>query len=695
MEVRAKNAEGTSDWSNSGFGTTNELGANNPPVFSEGASATRSVSATASAGTSIGLPVRATDADSDDTLTYSLEGRDAANFDITTTNGQLLTKSGVTLIAGDTYTVTVAASDGKVSVSITVSIDATAAPPNNPPVFSEGASATRSVSAGAQAGTSIGLPVAATDADQGDTLTYNLEGQDAASFDINSANGQLLTISGVTLTAGEIYTVTVAANDGKTRASITVTIEVTTALPNRAPVFSEGTSASRSVAENTPAGQNVGIPVSATDANSDDTLTYSLSGADAASFDIVPDTGQLRTRAALDYETDSRYSVMVTVSDGELTGTIRVTINVTDMHPSCASAIGNGANTGLANDCEALLDSRDTLEGTGATRPLNWATHTRIANWYGVVLSDTPRRVIQLRLHGQNANAERGTVEAKLKGSIPPELGRLSELEILYLHRNVLTGQIPGALNNLSKLQQLYLYDNELTAISGELGSGMAELRRLFAQRNMISGSIPANLGNMPRLDWLRLDRNRLTGAIPSQLGNLSTLRRLYLHEQEGWRTGGGFSGGIPSTFSGLSRLEYLVLNRNSLGGQIPSGLGSLSNLKWLGLYDNGFTGSIPSELGSLSNLERPLPARQPTNRFSTDSVGQPVLPDQPLAQEQHAGRSDTNVAGQPPEPPTGSDQQQQLHRVHTRRTVGRPRPHQRRGGAPPTDLSISSRTYT
>ena len=93
-----------------------------------------------------------------------------------------------------------------------------------------------------------------------------------------------------------------------------------------------------------------------------------------------------------------------------------------------------------------------------------------------------------------------------------------------------------------------------MTAISGELGSGMAELRRLFAQRNMISGSIPANLGNMPRLDWLRLDRNRLTGAIPSQLGNLSTLRRLYLHEQEGWRTGGGFSGGIPSTFSGLSR---------------------------------------------------------------------------------------------------------------------------------------------
>ena len=63
MEVRATNAEGTSDWSNPGIGATNAPGANNPPVFSEGASATRSVSASAPAGTSIGLPVAATDAD--------------------------------------------------------------------------------------------------------------------------------------------------------------------------------------------------------------------------------------------------------------------------------------------------------------------------------------------------------------------------------------------------------------------------------------------------------------------------------------------------------------------------------------------------------------------------------------------------------------------------------------------------------
>ena len=97
VEVRATNAEGTSGWSNSGFGRTNAPGANNPPVFREGASATRSVSANAAANSPIGLPVTATDSDPGTTLNYTLEGADAASFGINTSNGQLLTVAGVTL----------------------------------------------------------------------------------------------------------------------------------------------------------------------------------------------------------------------------------------------------------------------------------------------------------------------------------------------------------------------------------------------------------------------------------------------------------------------------------------------------------------------------------------------------------------------------------------------------------------------
>ena len=116
---------------------------------------------------------------------------------------------------------------------------------------------------------------------------------------------------------------------------------------NNIPTFTEGASTTRTVAENTASGVNIGNAVSATDAD-DDTLTYSLSGTDAESFSIVSTSGQLQTSAALDYETKTSYSVIVIVYDGNSGGdTITVTVNVTD-DPNAAPAVqANPAKTAL------------------------------------------------------------------------------------------------------------------------------------------------------------------------------------------------------------------------------------------------------------------------------------------------------------------------------------------------------------
>ena len=50
---------------------------------------------------------------------------------------------------------------------------------------------------------------------------------------------------------------------------------------NTPPEFPATETGDRSVAENTAAGENVGDPVTATDADRDDTLTYALSGTGA------------------------------------------------------------------------------------------------------------------------------------------------------------------------------------------------------------------------------------------------------------------------------------------------------------------------------------------------------------------------------------------------------------------------------
>ena len=144
--------------------------------------------------------------------------------------------------------------------------------------------------------------IAVNDADTTDdtvTLTHS-----AASTDSNY-NG--ITIAGVTVTVNDNDTapVTPPSTGGGGGAP-----------QNRSPEFMEDERTARSVAENTPAGANIGEPVEATDFNRD-TLTYSLRGIAADLFDIDASSGQLLTDAPLDYEAKAGYSVIVAVSDGK------------------------------------------------------------------------------------------------------------------------------------------------------------------------------------------------------------------------------------------------------------------------------------------------------------------------------------------------------------------------------------------
>ncbi|MDE0685228.1 MAG: cadherin domain-containing protein, partial [Candidatus Poribacteria bacterium] len=132
-------------------------------------------------------------------------------------------------------------------------------------------------------------------------------------------------------------------------------IDIDIDMTNNPPVFTDGDSTTRSVAENTEAGQNIGTAVGATDADSD-TLTYSLGGTDADAFDIVSTSGQLQTKAALDYETQTSYTVTVTAYDGNSGGDrITVTIDVTDVVDDNAPAAPSVETSALIPDNTALL----------------------------------------------------------------------------------------------------------------------------------------------------------------------------------------------------------------------------------------------------------------------------------------------------------------------------------------------------
>lgn len=233
-------------------------------------------------------------------------------------------------------------------------------------------------------------------------------------------------------------------------------------------------------------------------------------------------------------------------------------------------------------DIQALLAARDTLSG-GST--LNWSEAVPIAHWDGVTIGGTPLRVTRLSLR-QNG----------LCGTIPPELGELTELASLDLNGNRLTGEIPATLGRLSELAALHLHENRLEGrIPPELGQ-LANLRQLFLFGNRLEGLIPSDLGNLSNLESLLLYSNRLNGEIPAELGQLSELRTLNLRNNR-------LSGPIPTDLARLSKLEGLFLHNNILNDKIPGELGKIRSLDSLWLSSNQLSGEIPAEIGYLTGL--------------------------------------------------------------------------------------------
>ena len=233
---------------------------------------------------------------------------------------------------------------------------------------------------------------------------------------------------------------------------------------------------------------------------------------------------------------------------------------------------------------------RLTRGDTWTNKSGGWAnpiTATCLGDLHGVTLDSATGRVQRLLLSGNN-----------LTGPIPPELGTLTALTILHLHKNQLTGPIPD-LSRLTSLTTLWLHENQLT---GRIPPLPASLTTLWLHDNRLSGPIPNTLPTSLMILWLH--DNRLNGPIP----DLSTLTSL----KELWLNGNFLTGEIPTkpdpndnTRQVLAlppSLLQLSLHDNQLSGEIPD-LSSLTSLRELTLYDNSLRGPIPPLPASLTTL--------------------------------------------------------------------------------------------
>ena len=253
------------------------------------------------------------------------------------------------------------------------------APPggNSAPEFPDAAGSTegaddqtRKVKENSPPGTKVGKPVTA--GDEGDVLTYTLAGDDASSFSIDRASGQIMTKASLNLEAltdddrdnttdGTQLRVTVRATDpygdpdvaeADEEDSDTVTVDITVENVNESPTITRGpTRDSQEENEDTvTANADPDIPTLAyavTDDDVDDTIRWTLEGADKDALKITeddPTTPDTATSSAMlqfkkspnfekpiDANMDNIYMVTVVATDKKkLTATRDVVITVTN-----------------------------------------------------------------------------------------------------------------------------------------------------------------------------------------------------------------------------------------------------------------------------------------------------------------------------------------------------------------------------
>ena len=174
-----------------------------------------------------------------------------------------------------------------------------------------------------------------------------------------------------------------------------------------------------------------------------------------------------------------------------------------------------------------------------------------------------------------------------ISGTLPSEIPRIKNLEILSLQECDMNGELPNGIFAMTSLEELYLADNNFR------------------------GPIPDKWASLVNIQSVSLAKNAFRGAVPESFGFAPLLKALSLKDQVS--KGGGLSGSVPSFHKSRS-LTQLILADNKLEGDLPTNIlltaegfsrdEKANSLFHIDLTNNKISGTVPGSFERFKHLD-------------------------------------------------------------------------------------------
>lgn len=242
--------------------------------------------------------------------------------------------------------------------------------------------------------------------------------------------------------------------------------------------------------------------------------------------------------------------------------------------------------TGLCPECikkdrEALTQFYNGLQGVNWKNTVaglsEWKTNnasSQVSAWFGISVNNEGC-VVGINLSNSTGTGNDGN---NLRGTIPPEIAEVTELQFFNISNNdSLGGSIPVELTTLINLEELAMNN---VALEGEIPDGIWSLEKLDTLdlgNNFLVDSISPSVVNLRDLILFDLSKNQLQGELPREIGNLEKLTHLNLDST-------GLSGVVPPEILSLTELQFINISDNNFTS-IPN---FSTLIKWSSLESEG-----------------------------------------------------------------------------------------------------------